>query len=243
MASRSSPRMLLQSPPKPRRTSIRVLIALDSPMDCKLLQNALRRFHRQFEIVACAVSKNDILHGFSRGNVDVALVSANLEDGRKAGLEILPELHASYQRTPVVMLFDEWQEDLIMHAFRAGAKGVFCRSEDKLDMLRRCINSVHEGQVWASSRQVQLLLKGLRRAAPIQAASSPGMNLLAARETQVANLVAEGLPNREIGLKLGISEHTVSNYLFRIYNKLGFSGRVELILYILKRRDHQPAAN
>jgi DNA-binding NarL/FixJ family response regulator len=212
-------------------------------MDCKLLQNALRRFRRQFEIVACAVSKNDILHNFSRGNVDVALVSADLEDGRMAGLEILPELHASYQRTPVVILFDAWQDDLIMHAFRAGANGVFCRSEDKLDMLRRCINSVHEGQVWATSRQMQLLLNALRSAAPIRAASSPGMNLLAPRETEVANLVAEGLPNREVALKLGISVHTVSNYLFRIYNKLGLSGRVELILYILKRRDHQPAAS
>ena len=243
MASRSSPRMLLPSPPKPRRTNIRVLIALDSPMDCKLLQNALRRFRRQFEIVACAVSKNDILHSFSRGNVDVALVNADLEDGRMAGLEILSELHASYQKTPVVILFDTWQDDLIMHAFRAGANGVFCRSEDKLEMLGRCINSVHEGQVWASSRQMQLLLNALRRAAPIRPTSSPGMNLLAARETQVANLVAEGLPNREIGLKLGISEHTVSNYLFRIYNKLGISGRVDLVLYILKRRDQQPGAN
>jgi DNA-binding NarL/FixJ family response regulator len=130
-----------------------------------------------------------------------------------------------------------------MHAFRAGANGVFCRSEDKLDMLRRCINSVHEGQVWATSRQMQLLLNALRSAAPIRAASSPGMNLLAPRETEVANLVAEGLPNREVALKLGISVHTVSNYLFRIYNKLGLSGRVELILYILKRRDHQPAAS
>jgi two-component system nitrate/nitrite response regulator NarL len=243
MASRSSSRMLLQSPPKPRRTSIRVLIALDSPMDCKLLQNALRRFRRQFEIVACAVSKKDILHSFSRGNVDVALVNADLEDGRMAGLEILSELHASYQKTPVVILFDTWQDDLIMHAFRAGANGVFCRSEDKIEMLGKCINSVHEGQVWASSRQMQLLLNALRRAAPIRPASSPGMNLLAARETQVANLVAEGLPNREIGLKLGISEHTVSNYLFRIYNKLGISGRVDLVLYILKRRDQQPAAS
>src|SRR5712691_8158343 len=243
MASRSSPRMLLQSPPKPRRTRIRVLIALDSRMDCQLLQDALRRFRQQFEIVACAVSKTDILHCFSRGNVDVALINAYLEDGRMAGLEILPHLYASYQRTPVVVLFDAWQDDLIMHAFRAGANGVFCRSEDKLDMLRRCINSVHDGQVWASSRQMQLLLNALRSAAPIRAASSPGMNLLAPRETEVANLVAEGLPNREVALKLGISVHPVSNSLFRIYNKLGISGRVELILYILKRRDHQPAAN
>jgi len=67
-----------------------------------------------------------------------------------------------------------------------------------------------------------------------------GMNLLGVRENQVANLVAEGLPNRGIAQRLGISEHTVSNYLFRIYNKLGISSRVELVLYVLKKREKTP---
>ena len=67
-----------------------------------------------------------------------------------------------------------------------------------------------------------------------------GMNLLGVRECQVAGLVAEGLPNRGIAQRLGISEHTVSNYLFRIYNKLGISSRVELVLYVLKRREQSP---
>jgi len=62
------------------------------------------------------------------------------------------------------------------------------------------------------------------------------MALLAKREDEVASLVAEGLSNRDIAERLGLSEHTVSNYLFRIYEKLGISGRVELVLYILKQR-------
>jgi two-component system nitrate/nitrite response regulator NarL len=61
------------------------------------------------------------------------------------------------------------------------------------------------------------------------------MNLLAMRETQVANLGAEGLSTKEIAKRLGITEHTVSNYLFRIYNKLGISSRVELVLYLMKQ--------
>jgi DNA-binding NarL/FixJ family response regulator len=49
-------------------------------------------------------------------------------------------------------------------------------------------------------------------------------------------LVAVGLSNRNVAHKLGLTEHTVSNYLFRIYEKLGISSRVELVLYALKQR-------
>jgi two-component system nitrate/nitrite response regulator NarL len=242
MASRLSPRMLAEAPSSVNRRAIRVLIALDSPMDCQLLLSASKRSRQLLNVVACAVSRTDILHCLSRGNVDVALINADLEDGRLAGLEILPEIQASYQTTPIVLLFDTWHDDLILHAFRAGAKGVFCRSEKNLDMLWKCINAVHHGQVWANSRQLQLLLSTLTKATPIRTASSPGMNLLATRETEVANLVAIGLPNKEIARRLSITEHTVSNYLFNIYNKLGISSRVELVLYIMKQREEHAAA-
>ena len=68
------------------------------------------------------------------------------------------------------------------------------------------------------------------------------MNLLAVRETQVANLVAEGLATKEIAKKLNITEHTVSNYLFKIYNKLGISSRVELVLYFMKHGEEREVA-
>src|SRR5436190_23138628 len=61
------------------------------------------------------------------------------------------------------------------------------------------------------------------------------MSLLTPREVEVARLVAEAMPNQEIALKLGVNEHTVRNYVFRIFEKLGFSNRVELALYALSR--------
>jgi len=211
-------------------------------MDCQLLQAALKGSRQHLEAVACVVSRTDTIHCLSRGNVDVALISADLEDGPLTGLDVLPEIHASYERTPVVTLFDTWNDDLIVHAFRAGAMGVFCRSEKKLDMLWKCICAVHEGQVWANAVQVQLLLRTLRKITPIRPYRSPGMNLLAMRETQVANLVVEGLATKEIANRLNITEHTVNNYLFKIYNKLGISSRVELVLSIMKQREEHQSA-
>jgi two-component system nitrate/nitrite response regulator NarL len=222
------------------RRPIRVLVALGSPLDCQLLSVALKRSRQQIEIVAFAVSKDTVLSCVSQANVDVALLNVDLEDGRFAGVEVLHKLHLAYENTPVIMLFDTWQDDLVVHAFRSGAAGVFCRSEKKLDMLWKCISSVYDGQVWANSGQLRLLLRALRAAAPVEpirANSLPGVNLLTTRETQLANLVTEGLPNKEVARRLGLSEHTVSNYLFRIYNKLGLCSRVELVLYIMKRRE------
>jgi len=171
------------------------------------------------------------------------LINADLEDGRLAGLDVLTEIHASYPGTPIVMLFDAWHDDLILHAFRVGAKGVFCRTEKNLEMLWKCIVAVCQGQVWANSRQLHLLLNNLTKARHIGETSSVGINLLATRESHVANLVADGLPNKEIALRLGITVHTVSNYLFRIYNKLGMSSRVELVLHIMKQREERGAAS
>ena len=48
--------------------------------------------------------------------------------------------------------------------------------------------------------------------------------------------VAEGLSNREIASCLGLTEHTVKNYLFRIFDKLGVSSRVEVVLYVFRLR-------
>jgi DNA-binding CsgD family transcriptional regulator len=63
---------------------------------------------------------------------------------------------------------------------------------------------------------------------------------LSPREEEVALLVAEGLSNREISDRLQLSEHTIKNYLFRMFEKLGVNTRVELALYSLEQRAANP---
>jgi DNA-binding NarL/FixJ family response regulator len=234
MRTSQAPAPRMHADPKIGQRTVRALIALSSPMDCQMLLAESKRARQQVQVVACSVSKSDVLHSFSRGNIDVALVGSDLQDAPLGGLDVLLELHASYPRIPVVILFDKWQDGLVVRAFRTGARGVLCRSERDLDTIWKCMYALHEGQVWANSGQLQLLLDTLRRAEPIRPVSPPGMQSLAIREAQVANLVAEGLANKEIAKRLGITTHTVSNYLFRIYNKLGISSRVELVLSVMK---------
>lgn len=216
--------------------SIRLLIADNSQMGCQLLKTAFTRFRKRFDIVDCVVSSDEIIQHVSRGHADVALINSHLQDGQLSGLRVLSQIHGIGLRMPIVVLFDKWEDDLVVYAFRSGAQGVFCRSERKLDLLCKCVAAVHGGQIWANSHQLQLLVKTLVNTAAKPPADAKGLSLLSKRDMQVVELVAEGLANKEIGEKLGVNEHTVSNYLFRIYNKLGISNRVELVLYVMNKR-------
>ena len=69
------------------------------------------------------------------------------------------------------------------------------------------------------------------------------MKLLTSREAEVASLVADGLRNREISERLNLSAHTVKNYLYRVYEKLGISSRVELTTRVLARAQVEPGGD
>ena len=132
---------------EPGQKSVRLMIADASMMGCELLQTSFERFPQQFAIASCEVSSAGVVRSASCVCVDVAVINADLQDGRLMGLEALRILHVSHPEVRSVVIFDSWQDDLIMHAFRAGAKGLFCRAEC-FERLRKCIQSVHAGQVW-----------------------------------------------------------------------------------------------
>jgi len=71
--------------------------------------------------------------------------------------------------------------------------------------------------------------------------NSGGQAILSPREEQVVALVAEGLGNRQVAQELSLSEHTIKKYMFRIFEKLGISTRVELVLYAFHNGDQRPA--
>jgi DNA-binding CsgD family transcriptional regulator len=73
--------------------------------------------------------------------------------------------------------------------------------------------------------------------------NADGLRLLTRREEDVVRLLAEGLQNRDIAKELKLSEHTVKNYLFHIFDKLGVSSRVELVLYAVSSSKRSQAVD
>jgi DNA-binding NarL/FixJ family response regulator len=214
---------------------VKVLIADESRIGCQVLEHALSRSRFRFEVTASVVNRSELLASLKTKQVDVALINQVLEDGPFSGFELLNELFRSFPLTRTVILLKITSYDLVVDAFRAGARGIFLRTES-FDALCKCIRSVHEGQIWANTDQLHCLLQALVHANPFRVTDFTGRPLLTKREDELSNLVAEGLSNGEIAVKLGLSEHTVSNYLYRIYDRLGVSSRVELVLYVLRQR-------
>jgi DNA-binding NarL/FixJ family response regulator len=145
----------------------------------------------------------------------------------------LRTLHLTYPRIPKVFLIEADDRDLIVQAFRFGARGIFCLTDSSFQLFCECIERVHNGEIWASTHQLNYLLDSFCQVAGLRVVSACGEKLLTSREEQVVALVADGLSNRNVASELGLSEHTVKKYLFRIFEKLGISNRVELVLYAM----------
>jgi DNA-binding NarL/FixJ family response regulator len=103
--------------------------------------------------------------------------------------------------------------------------------------LAKCIRTVHQGQIWAGTEDLEHILNALAHPKPIQFNDADGMALLTHREEDVVRLVADGLKSREIAQRLNVAEHSIRNYLYRIFDKLGVSTRAELMLYASNQRD------
>jgi DNA-binding NarL/FixJ family response regulator len=168
----------------------------------------------------------------TRVKTDVALISSNLQDGPGKGLSLVSQLHTKRPDIRSVILLDRADRQSTVDAFRAGARGVLSRGAG-LAALPKCVHRVSESQIWASSDELGYLLDTFVQTTPARTLSNSCCKLLTPREQAVVQLVADGLSNREIATQLKLSQHTVKNYLFRVFDKIGVSSRVELVLCAL----------
>lgn len=222
---------------KPSVTSssgaISVVVADQTALACQLLVSSLQRTS-SFNVVGYATTPAEALDLLKSHPLDVAVVSVKLRNGPLSGFNLLREIHYLQPETRVILLLDSPDRELVVDAFRIGARAVFCRSQS-FRMLCKCIIRVYEGQIWADTHHIQFVLEALTQITSLHATSANGNGRLSQREQEIVARVAEGLSNRQIAKQLRLSEHTVKNYLFRIFDKLGVSGRVELVLYALSR--------
>ena len=210
-------------------------------MGSQLLADALQRDSR-IEVVGVCASAQETLTALAACRPNVSILSINLDEQPLKGLDVCRQARALLPECRSVLLLESSKKESVLGAFAAGARGVFCRAES-IETLRKCLEVVHSGQVWANSVEMHHVLEAFADAAPTRLTDSRGTVLLSKRQQDIVRCITEGLTNREIAARLKLSEHTVKNYIFRIFDRLGVSTRVEMVLYAFSQRDSQKLEN
>jgi len=219
---------------------IEVLLADSSPLQLQLLTSALRR-RSEFRLHASPLDVDMILQILSSSNCQVVVLALNHQPDGPHDFDLLRRLHVTHHEIAKVVLLERCDETTALNAFRSGARGIFCLSHSPFRALCKCIQIVHRGEIWASAGQIAHLVESISHVPSLRVVNSHGHKLLTPREEQVVALVAEGLQNRDIAHELRLSEHTVKKYLLRIFDKVGISTRVELVLYAVSHGEPRAA--
>jgi DNA-binding NarL/FixJ family response regulator len=196
----------------------------------KLLADDLGRQQR-FQVSECIARAAQIRLSISQQRPNILLLSLSARDSLPESLSVLRQVREEFPWIRTIVLSEEMGRELALEVFRAGAKGVFDRADYDAAQLCRCIQCVADGQIWARSELLSFVLESFACTLPAQ--NARGVESLTPRERDVAGLVSNGLCNSDIAKELGISVHTVKNYLFSVFDKTGVSSRAELILYLL----------
>jgi two-component system, NarL family, nitrate/nitrite response regulator NarL len=228
-------------PPSHRRfveRTVSVLIADRDQMSSELLATALKRF-RQIHVIGSSADSSGLSAAITRRQPEILVISSDFEGSRDCGFKIMRELRESAPAIRLVALLESSTRENVVEAFWSGAQGVFIRS-NSVRTLGKCICCVHKGEIWASSEELRHVLESLTRSSLPRLVNTAATNSLTPREQEVLRCLSEGLSNREIAERLGISQHTVKNYLFHIFDKLGVSSRVEALLHTYSPDKRRP---
>ena len=148
-----------------------------------------------------------------------------------SGLEVLAELSKLDLPTRTIMLTAAIEREQVVEALQLGVRGIVLK-HSALQLLLKSIQCVSEGQYWVGQEGVSDIIQVLRRMKPSHNVSGVPRNFgLSPREMEVIGLIVAGYTNKDLARELGISENTAKHHLTNIFDKLGVSNRLELVLY------------
>ena len=199
-------------------------------MSCEMMSRALQASSHDIRVVCTGVS-SEAGTDLPLGGPNVAVISSTLREGAFSGFILLRRLSQANRSLNCVLLLDQDDRDVVIEAFRSGAVGV-CERGQPCEQLFKCIACVGRGQVWANRRQMRYVVQALTNGGPRFTPEARAQITLTKREHEIVSMVGEGMKNREIAQLLNVSEHTVKNHLFRIFERAGVSSRTELIVYL-----------
>jgi two-component system, NarL family, response regulator DevR len=213
----------------PATPRIRVLLVDDS----EVVRTGLRTLlgtERSLEVIGEAVNVATGIEASVRLKPDVVLLDIRLPDG--TGMDACRQILKRVPESRVLILTSVLDDTIVDEAVRAGAHGYLLKEIDGRGLIN-AIREVFAGKSIldpAVTARVMQLVKTGNTGRDAFASLSP-------QEKRVLGLIAEGCTNKEVAMKLGLSDKTVKNYLSTVFEKLHVSRRAEAaVIYAQEQR-------
>ncbi len=211
---------------------VRILVADDHPLFREGVVHSLAS-EPDFTIVGQAANGEEALRLARELLPDVVLLDIAMPGW--GGLVTAEKITTACPATKIVMLTVFEDEDKLLAAFKAGARGYVLKGVSARE-LASVVRTAASGEVYVSPSLAAGILVALTRGH----APDP-LEELTERESEVLKLVGQGLTNREIGDRLHLSEKTIKHYITNILQKLQVRSRVEAALVAARRGWHNSA--
>lgn len=159
---------------------------------------------------------------------DVVLLDLKLSAGTAhEGLTLCAKLSATFDGIGLLVLTTVLDDELVLHAVRAGARGYVVKDVDTTELIR-AIRAVASGESAFDARSAAAMVRSMH-------AQTAPPESLTARELEVLRLVAAGMSNSKIGTELNISATTAKFHVSNLLRKLGVTRRAEAVYTANKR--------
>jgi two-component system nitrate/nitrite response regulator NarL len=208
---------------------IRIVI-LDSHALVRAGLRSLLDVQPNMKVVGEAGNQTDGLAIISSQQPDIVLFELNLTEHLSP--DIITQILLACDTTHPIIVTGINNPVIIQQLVENGAMGVVFKSQSP-DTLIKAIEKVNNGEVWLERSMIANVLSRLSRTnIPVKNNTEvENIDELSDREKEIVRLIGKGYKNKRISSQLCISETTVRHHLTSIYNKLGVTDRLELLVY------------
>jgi two-component system, NarL family, response regulator NreC len=210
---------------------IRILIADDHGVLRTGLRLQLQQ-HEGFEVVGEACDGREAVKAAELLTPDVIIMDIGMPNLN--GIDAAAQIVKKLPKCGVIILSVHSDEEYLLRALRAGARGYLLKESAHLD-LKRAVEAVAAGHSFFSPTVARMLMEDF-----VQQMQRRGLkdsyDLLSDREKEIFQLFAEGKSNKEVATLLNLSPYTVETHRTHIMQKLDLHSAVDIVLYAVRKK-------
>jgi DNA-binding NarL/FixJ family response regulator len=210
---------------------IRVLIADDHGIVRKGLRFLLSQ-DADIEVVAEAEDGREAVRLVAETDPNVVILDIAMP--QLNGLDAAAQISKQHSRTGVILLSMHSDEEFVVRALTAGAKGYLLKDSAEPDIVR-AVHAVATGKTFFSPAIAHTLLEDYMRRLQHEGLQDR-YDFLTDREREVLQLLAEGRSNKEVAGILNLSVHTVDTHRSNFMQKLGLHNTAEIVIYAMRKK-------